>query len=641
MAKTARIPAVQTDAAASIKAPLPMVVIGHVDHGKSTLIGRLLHDTNSLPEKKYEEIEASCKRRGVAFEWAFVLDALQVERDQNVTIDTTRIWFKSAARGYQVIDAPGHQEFLRNMVTGAASAHVAVLMVDASEGMKDQTRRHAMLLPMLGVPHVIVAINKMDAVKYDAARFAELKQECEAFLEDIHITSLCVVPLSAREGENLAKSAEKMPWYQGVSLLAALDNVPEPTTDEKAPLRLFVQDVYRRDDKRIIVGRVETGEIKLGDEVLFLPANLASKVTGFEVWPESQKQTSAGAGESIAFTIADPLFIERGQLVAHREQAPWLVNRFSCRLFWLGQEPLSNGARYTIRLGTQEVFAEVVAVESVINTLSLRDTKAHKVHRNEIAEVSFRIKGLLAVDDHAALAAAGRFVVYDNHALVGGGIVALQGAENLRVSEKHVKSSNITAVDFEITPEERAQLNGHTGGILWFTGLSGSGKSTLAKELQNRLFAKGYQVYVLDGDNVRRGLCADLGFSPEERTENIRRVGEVAALFASAGFIVITAFISPYKEDRRRARAAAAEHFHTVYVKAGVDACEKRDVKGLYKKARAGEIKDFTGISAPYEPPSNPDLTINTESADISACVALLEAYVDEQFVKPVRQLIR
>lgn len=619
--------------AQSHKPDLRIVIVGHVDHGKSTLVGRLLHETGALPDGKFEQIKASCDRRNMPFEWAFCMDALQAERDQNVTIDTTQIWFSSPLRRYCLIDAPGHREFLKNMITGAASADAALLMIDAAEGMKEQSRRHAHLLSLLGIAQVVVVVNKMDLVSYAQSRFDEVKAECEAYLRGLGIAPLAYVPVSAREGENLAKSSAHMKWAGAQTILSVLDTLSSPQPQAAAPLRLWVQDVYRFDHRRVIAGRIESGSIKVGDKVMFLPSGAVTEVKSFEQWPEGvPAKTHAQAGESVAITLTDPLFVERGQLACHETQPAHVVNQLTTQLFWLHAAPLTIGKTLRLKLGAAEVKAQPVAIRSVTDTENLTSSQAEEVARHQVAEVVWRLRSPLPVDSAADLPACGRVVLFDGYDVAGGGIVMKRHDGDLvdmraQLSKK-VKSTHITSVDFEISADERANANGHKGGVIWLTGLSGSGKSTLAKELQTRLFERGCQVYVLDGDNIRSGLCSDLGFSADDRSENIRRIGEVAALFADAGMIVITAFISPYRSDRLRARSIAPQHFHTVYVKASVEACEGRDVKGLYKKARAGEISDFTGISSPYEPPEFPDLVVDTESASVIECTEQLVEYI-------------
>jgi len=625
-------------ASASHKEQMKIVVVGHVDHGKSTLIGRLFYETDSLEDGKYEKIKANCERRGMPFEWSFLMDALQAERDQGITIDTTQIWFKTDARDYVIIDAPGHKEFLKNMISGAASSEAAVLVIDAKEGVQEQSRRHGYLLHLLGVRQIAVAVNKMDAVDYSEEAFRKIEKEYTDYLASIGVEPTYVIPISAREGDGITANSGNMAWYQGPAITQALDSfeVAKPSTD--LPLRFPVQDVYKFDERRIIAGRIESGSLRVGDKLLFSPRNRVAHVKTIERWNCDDTISEAQAGESVGITLDEQLFIERGHVASHLSDAPVLTNIFRARIVWLGEAPLEVGVHYKFKLNTEEFFGEVVTIEEVINTQDLAHASEKQVERNDVAEITVRIRGQVAVDDFITNPRNGRFVMVDQYATVGGGIISLEEIEDQRVGVREIKSENLTPLELDLDGDQRARMNGHKGGIMWLTGLSGAGKSTLAKALAQRLFEKGYQTYILDGDNIRRGLNADLGFAPEERTENIRRVGEVAALFADAGMIVISAFISPYHKDRMMARNARPKDFHTVYVKASVDACEERDVKGLYAKARKGEIQEFTGVSAPYEAPTNPEIIVDTENLSIEACVDLLEEYVTRQFVEPVYQ---
>ncbi|HEY0837005.1 MAG TPA: adenylyl-sulfate kinase [Azospirillum sp.] len=606
---------------------LRLVVIGHVDHGKSTLIGRLLHDTGSLPEGKLEELRTVSERRGMPLEWSFVLDAFQSERDQAVTIDTTQIWLRTRTRDVVVIDAPGHREFLKNMISGAAQADAAVLVVDAAEGMREQTRRHAYLLHLLGLRQVAVVVNKMDMVGFSAHRFREVAGEATRYLAALGLTPAAVLPISARHGDTIAARSARMPWYDGPCLLDLLDRFEPPSPPVNRPLRLPVQDVYRHGDRRIVVGRIETGRLRVGDALVFSPSNRTARVAAVEAWGPQALPEELVAGQCAAFTLDEPIFVERGDIASHADQPPTLTPVFRLNLFWLSDRPLTVGATYTVKLATREARVTVQSIERVIDTQTLEPGVRDRVERNEVAEVVMRSPALIALDEPAAFPATGRAVIVDGYDVVGGGEVGTAGYPDQRPLLTR-RASNLHAVPHLLTHEARSWRNGHRGAVIWLTGLSGAGKSTLAMEVERQLFHQGYQVYVLDGDNVRRGLNADLGFSPQDRAENIRRVGETAALFADAGFIVITAFISPYRADRARARAAAGRCFHEVWVKADLATCEARDPKGLYRKARAGEIPDFTGISSPYEPPDAPELTLDTGRTDVAHAVSQILGYV-------------
>ena len=622
------------------KNQLKLVIVGHVDHGKSTLVGRLLHDTHSLPEGKFETIQASCKKRGMPFEWSFLMDALQTERDQGITIDTTQIWLKTPHRNIVIIDAPGHKEFLKNMITGAAQADAALLLIDAHEGIREQSKRHGYLLHLLGVCQIAVVVNKMDMVKYDEKIFRRIEREYTDYLKSVGVEPTCFIPISAREGDGITGASAHMPWHKGPSVIESLDHFNVATADDHLPLRFPIQDVYKFDERRIIAGRIESGTLRVGDTLLFSPSNTQVKVASIESWPEKEKITQVTAGQSAGITLTDQIFVERGHVASHVQDAPLITNQFRARLFWLGKKPLEAGKRYKLKLATSEILAEVKTIEHVIDAETLAQVKASRIERGQVAEVVWRTRGVAAVDDFNVNPRLGRFVIVQDYDVAGGGIISMEGFSDQRAtSPRQVKSKNIFDVDFGVSPEQRALMNGHFGGILWFTGLSGSGKSTLAKLLQKRLFDKGYHVFALDGDNVRKGLNRDLGFSPQDRSENIRRVGEVAALMAEGGTIVISSFISPYREDRKRMRAIAPELFHNIYIKASLAACEKRDSKGLYKQARAGKIAEFTGISAPYEEPENPDFIVDTETMSIEESVSALVKYVEHHLVDPVKNL--
>ena len=611
---------------------LRVVIVGHVDHGKSTLIGRLLHDTGSLPDGKLEELEEICKRRGTdALEWSFVLDSFQAERDQAITIDTTQIPFATDKRSYIIIDAPGHREFLKNMISGASTADAAVLIVDAMEGVREQTRRHAYMLSLLGLKQIAVVVNKMDSAQYDPKHFEAVSKEIKAYLKSIGLTASSIMPASARNGEMVVDRGENMDWYQGKALTDVLDAFDVTVPLISQPLRFPIQDVYRHGEKRILVGRVETGGLSKGDTLLFSPTNEEATITSIESWPDDRNVVAAQAGQSIGITLDQPIFVERGHIASHDENPPMLSNVLRANIFWLSEKPLKTGNTYKIRCGTNEAAVSVQAINKVIDTQTLaHEKKATHVERNAVAEVTLRAKDMLPVDPYTHNDKLGRLVIYEGHNIVGAGSISMEGYPDQRISVDP-KSENIHHENHLITREARASSMGHYGGVFWFTGLSGSGKTTTAMAVERALVEKGFKCYVLDGDNVRHGLNRDLGFAPEDRAENIRRIGEVAALMADAGLVVITSFISPYRADRDRVRKAAPHHFHEIHVKADLETCESRDAKGLYKKARAGEIKEFTGIDSPYEEPENPELVIDTQGNDVATCIVQVVSYVENQ----------
>lgn len=595
---------------------LHVVIAGHVDHGKSTLVGRLMHDTGSLAEGRMEELEAACESRGLdVLEWSFLLDSFQAERDQAVTIDITQTRLSTGKRDVVIIDAPGHIEFLKNMICGAASADAAILVIDAIEGVREQTCRHAFMLHLLGLRQVAVVVNKMDVAGYAETRFRQIEKEILSSLKTIGLDCTAAIPVAARHGEMLVQRGRTMPWYDGPALIDVLDSMTVVQAPADAPLRFSVQDVYRFDERRIVVGRVESGIIRQGDTVLFSPHGQKAVVSSLAVWPADKDKVSAQAGEAIGLVLDRPVFVERGYTASHEKNPPLLARALHATVFWFSAEPLKAGVTYKLHYGPHRSVVTVQAVKSVFDAGSLsRDEKLESVARHAVADIVLTSRDMIPFDP------MGRFALYDDRGVVGGGIIR-EAAES--------RSSNISSVAHSVTSEDRARQNGHRGGVFWLTGLSASGKSTLAMAAERILYERGYHVYVLDGDNLRHGLNADLGFAPEDRAENIRRVGEVAALMADSGLICLSAFISPYRADRDRARVAAKGRFHEIFIDADLSVCEARDPKGLYQKARRGEISDFTGVDSPYEPPVNPELRIDTAGNEIESCVNQMLDYIE------------
>jgi bifunctional enzyme CysN/CysC len=610
---------------------LKIVIVGHVDHGKSTFVGRLFHDTGSLPEGKLEQLQKIAERRGVPFEWANLMDALQSERDQNITIDTAQIWFHTKKRQYVIIDAPGHKEFLKNMITGAANAEAALLLIDAHEGVQENSRRHGYLLNLLGIRQIAVLVNKMDLENYSQSRFNQIESEYRVWLRSIGVEPSVFVPITAKHGDNIAELSPNMPWWHGPTVLQTLDQFKMAELPKNQPLRFPIQDIYRFDERRILAGRVESGSLKVGDRLVFSPSNKVSTVRTIERWNAAEAQ-SASAGESIGITLTEQIFVTRGAVAALESQPPFELSSFKARLFWLGKQPFTKGKSYKLKLATQEADCQIEAIEKVIDASTLETVSRKQnelfVGRYEVAELTLHTKSAVAFDVHADIVPTGRFVIVDGFDVAGGGIIAADNYPR-RTHDTHTKSDNIFWSTGKVTAQQRELRNGHCGYVIWMTGLSSAGKSTIATELERELFNQGRQAYVLDGDNIRHGLGADLGFSPKDRAENIRRVGQVAKLFADAGIICITAFISPYRADRDLVRQIVPEgRFIEVFVNAPLEVCEKRDPKGLYAKARAKQIKDFTGISAPYETPLKPDVELRTDLLNANECVAQLLEYL-------------
>lgn len=591
--------------------PVKIVIVGHVDHGKSTLVGRLFHDTGSLPEGKLEAMQATCERRGVPFEWAFLMDALQAERDQNITIDTSQIWFDTDKRLYTIIDAPGHKEFLKNMITGAASANAALLLIAANEGIQEQSRRHCHMLGMLGINQVAVVVNKMDLVNYDQAAFDAIEAQYREFLDTIGVQPQSFIPISAREGDNIAAKSDRTPWYTGPTIVEQLDSFPTPDVDVDRPLRFPIQDIYRFDERRILAGRVDAGRIEVGQKLVFTPHNKTARVASIQRWSAPHRDFAV-AGESIGITLDEQIFVERGHVASHEDNAPTETLSFQANVFWMGANNLVIGQPYKLKLASQEVECVVTEASRIIDgsTLEVISTTRDYVERYDVAEVTIKPRRPIALDRHDETPWLGRFVLVDGFDVAGGGIV-------LDVQGRHHK--NLVWSEGKIARTDREHLHGHRGVCVWLTGLSGAGKSSIAVELEAQLHHRGVHTYILDGDNIRHGLGADLTFSADDRDEHIRRVGEVSKLFVDAGVVVISAFISPYVQTRDNVRnSLEAGQFVEVHVATPLEVCESRDTKGLYAKARAGEIPNFTGIGSPYEAPTNPELSIDTVG-DLSA----------------------
>ena len=608
-------------AASAAPAPIPdhlyLVVVGHVDHGKSTLIGRLLFDTQSVPEGKAERIEAACRAEGMEFEYAFLMDALLEEQAQNITMDTTRVPFRTARRTFTIIDAPGHKEFLKNMITGAASADAAVLLVDAQEGLREQTRRHGFLLSLLGVKQIVVAVNKMDLVDYRPEVFERIRSELREYLGRLGVEPAHFIPISAKNGEGLIGRSARMAWHKGPALLEALEGFSARPPPSGGPLRLLVQDVYRFDARRIVAGLVESGSVRVGDPIEFVPGGKRSRVKSIETWPgaDPDARGTVGSGCAVALTLEDELFVERGQVGAAPDDKPLEARIFTARVFWIHKTPLRVGELVPLKLGTQQAEARVIAVQRTLDaaTLEAGAGPAGEVRVHEVAEVRLRVRKPIAFDAGGKVPALGRFVLMRGRRIGGGGVIDSMVEEQAGLSVKPASS--------------RSAILGHRGCIVWMTGLSGAGKSTLATGLEQRLLGSGVLAMALDGDILRTGLSKNLGFSPDDRSENLRRASELAIHLAEAGVVVIAALISPYRADRAMAAERAKEKavpFAEVFVNAPLAVCESRDTKQLYKRARAGQIADFTGISAPYEAPLAPDIEVRTDREPIHEAIERL-----------------
>src|SRR5579862_7522150 len=546
---------------AALKRPLVrIVIVGHVDHGKSTLIGRLLYETGSLPEGKFETLKAVAARRGMPFEWSFLLDALQTERDQGITLDTSQIRFRTNSRDVVLIDAPGHAEFLRNMITGASQADGALLIVDALEGVRDQTRRHGYLLHLLGVKQVAVVVNKMDRVDFSAARFAEIRDEISTHLTGLGVTPLAVIPISARDGDGVTALSPRIRWYDGPTVVDALDALDAARPPEQLALRLPVQAIYKFDDRRIVAGRIESGRLSSGDEIVIMPAGKIAKIKSVESWPVTPVKVVQTAGRSVGITLDRELFLERGDVIAHVGSAPRDTRRIHARIFWLHDKPLAKGDQILVRIGPRESRASVVAIEKAVDPGELSSVENASIARNHVGEIDIALAQPIAADAYADNPRTGRLVIEVNGRIAGGGLVLSVDAGQRAIPV------DIVPVESALRPDERAARFHHHGAVVWLTGLPASGKSTLARALERHLFSRGGSPILLDGDTLRAGLNRDLGFSARDRSENIRRLAEVATHLAKNGHVAIVAAVSPSREDRAIARQIADAAFREIHV---------------------------------------------------------------------------
>ena len=521
---------------------LNIVIVGHVDHGKSTLLGRLYADTGSLPDGKLEKVQAICRQQGKEFEYAFLFDAFLEEQEQGITIDTARTFFMWKGRHYIIIDAPGHKEFLKNMISGAARAEAALLLIDALEGVKEQSKKHGYLLSLLGVRQFAVVVNKMDLVGYRQDVFEGIEKEYREFLAQFGAVPERIIPVSAKMGDNIANRSGTMPWYQGPTVLDTLSLFKKETARPEQPLRFPVQDVYKFDARRIIAGRITAGRLKIGDHLVFSPSNKRANIRSIEAFNVEPVLTGAEAGQSVGITLDEQIFVERGEVATHQEQLPLVSTAFKANLFWLGKQPLEQGRRYLLRVATREVECEVAAIHRIIDTMDLnQQSGSNKVARNQVGELTLRTKAPVAFDLSASFEATGRFVLVDDYDIAGGGIVTEMIRDDQEFLREEARRRDFAWVKGEVGIEERAQQYGHRAAIVLITGGRHTGKSFLAKKLEARLVADGRHAYLLDGENLRRGLDADLADGERSQTmEMARRYGEVARLLADTGLIVVS-----------------------------------------------------------------------------------------------------
>lgn len=595
-------------AAQERKSFLRVFTCGSVDDGKSTLIGRLLYDSKLIYEDQMAAIEKDSKTSGTTGEkpdLALLVDGLAAEREQGITIDVAYRFFSTDKRKFIIADTPGHVQYTRNMATGASTADVAVLLIDARYGVVEQTRRHAFIASLLGIPQVVVAVNKMDLVDFDQSVFNKIDVDFRKFAEELRFDDITTVPVSALDGDNVTNKSNRTNWYKGPSLLGFLETVEVDRESLEAPFRLPVQWVNRPNlDFRGFSGTVASGTISKGQEIIAMPSGKRSKVKDIVLYKDSLPHTRQG--QSVTITLEDEIDVSRGDMLCSTDHPVEVADQFQARLIWMDDTELFPGRQYIIRTANTSVSGSITTLKHRINVADLSEAAAKTLTLNEIGVVTLSLSKPVPFDPYVDNRKTGAFVIVDRstNRTVGAGMIDFA----LR------RAKNIVRQDLVVDQTARASQKGQQPTVLWFTGLSGSGKSTIANLVDKALFERGHHTYTLDGDNVRHGLNRDLGFTKEDRIENIRRIGEVAKLMTNAGLIVMCSFISPYRAERQMVRDMMEDddQFFEIFIDTPLDVAEERDVKGLYKRARAGEIKNFTGIDSEYQPPEKPDLHIDT-----------------------------
>ena len=607
------------------KSLLRFITCGSVDDGKSTLIGRLLYESKMIFDDQLAALEADSRRvgtRGAELDFALLVDGLAAEREQGITIDVAYRFFSTEKRKFIVADTPGHEQYTRNMVTGASTADLAVILIDARKGVLTQTRRHSFLVSLLGIRRIVLAVNKMDLVGYSQEVFETILQEYHDFAGQIGLTDITAIPLSAVYGDNILEAGSNMPWYHGPTLMGHLETVEVGEALPTRPFRLPVQWVNRPDHTfRGFAGLIASGSVHPGDRIRVLPSGRESQVARI-VTADGDLEVAV-AGQSVTLTLTSEIDVSRGDVLAAGEAPPEVADQFEATVIWMHDEPLLQGRSYLMKIGTRTVSATIAPLKYKINVNTLEHTAAERLELNDIGVCEVTLDRAVPFEPYAEDPTLGGFILIDRFTnnTLGAGLLHFA----LR------RSQNVHWQALDVNQQVRAQLKGQKACVLWLTGLSGAGKSTIANRVEKRLLSLGRHTYLLDGDNVRHGLNKDLGFTAQDRVENIRRVAEVAKLMVDAGLIVLVSFISPYRAERRMARELfGAGEFLEVYVDTPLAEAERRDVKGLYQKARRGELKNFTGIDAPYETPEHPEIHLHTQQASADESAERIVAYLSD-----------
>ena len=608
------------------KSFLRFITCGSVDDGKSTLIGRLLYDTKLIFEDQLAAIERDSKKHGTTGEdidLALLVDGLEAERQQGITIDVAYRFFTTDKRKFIVADTPGHEQYTRNMATGASTAELAVLLVDARAGIQIQTKRHAFLVSLLGIRHVVLAINKIDLVNFDQARYEAIRADFEAFAASFDFDTLVAVPISARYGDNVTSASERTPWYDGPPLLKHLEDIEVRSDLERDPFRMTVQWVNRPNlDFRGFSGTIASGTVRPGDPVVVAKSGRNANVE--KIVTMDGELEEAGASDAVTIVLDREIDVSRGDVLVPPSHRPEVADQFAAHVVWMDEAPLLPGRPYLLKVGSRTLTAQITEIKHRIDVNTFDHLAAKDLGLNEIGFCNVSLSEEIAFDPYEANRETGAFILIDRltNATVGAGMIwfALRRATNI-----HWQA-------LDVTKSSRAALKGQKPAILWFTGLSGSGKSTIANLVEKRLHAQGRHTYVLDGDNVRHGLNRDLGFTDADRVENIRRVAETAKLFVDAGMIVLVSFISPFRSERRMARELVGDdEFLEIYIDTPIEICRERDPKGLYKKADAGQLKNFTGVDSPYETPEQAEIAIDTTLGEADEHAERLVAELKER----------